>query len=73
MLYDLVRDPSELSNLIGSSYGDQTVGVFRKMLLDVLTNDPGSIEVKEIYLDAYRQGLKALIDENSPRRVAAGN
>jgi arylsulfatase A-like enzyme len=73
MLYDLVRDPFELSNQIGSSYGDQTVGVFRKMLLEVLTNDPGSIEVKEIYLDAYRQGLKALIDENSPRPVAAGN
>ena len=73
MLYDLVRDPSEHVNLMGTAYGDQTVVVFRKMLLDVLINNPGSIEVEDIYLETYRQGLKALISESSARRVAAGN
>jgi hypothetical protein len=71
-LYDLLKDPFERVNLMGSSYGDRAVGVFRMMLLGVLTDNPGSIEVEEGYLDAYRQGLKALIEESSPRRVAAG-
>jgi arylsulfatase A-like enzyme len=73
MLYDLVRDPSELINLIGSSYGDQTVGDFRRMLLEMLTDNPGSNEVEEFYLKTYRQGLKALVQESSSRQVAAGH
>ncbi len=67
------RDPSERVNLMGSPYGDQAVVVsFRRMLLEVLTENPGSIEVEEAYLEPYRQGLKALIQESSPQRVAAG-
>ena len=73
MLYDLRSDPSEQVNLMGSAYGDQTVGVFRRMLLEVLTDNPGSIEVEETYLETYRQGLKALIQESSAQRVAAGH
>ena len=72
-LYDLRRDPFERVNLMGSSDGNQAVGAFRKMLLEVLTDNPGSIEVEKAYLEAYRQGLKALIPESSPRRVAAGD
>jgi arylsulfatase A-like enzyme len=73
MLYDLRRDPFERVNLMGSSYGDQAVGVFRRMLLQVLTDNPGSIEAEQAYLEPYRQGLKALIRETSPQRVAAGH
>ena len=72
-LYDLTRDPFEMVNLVGSSHGNQAVETFRKMLLEVLTDNPGSIEVNKAYLDAYKQGLKALIAESSPRRVAAGH
>ncbi len=72
-LYDLRTDPFEMVNLVGSSYGNQAVEVFRKKLLEVLTDNPGSIEVNKAYLDAYKQGLKALIAESSPRRVAAGH
>ena len=43
------------------------------MLLEVLTDNPGSIEVEKAYLEAYRQGLKALIQESSPQQVAAGH
>jgi len=71
MLYDLLRDPYELVNLMGSAYGEQAVGAFRRMLLEVLADNPGSIEVEEAYLEPYKQGLKALIHESSPRRVAA--
>jgi arylsulfatase A-like enzyme len=70
-LYDLRRDPFELVNLVGSSYDNQAQGLFRKMLLEALTDNPGSIEVEKAYLEAYKQGLKALIPESSPRRVAA--
>jgi hypothetical protein len=41
------------------------------MLLEVLTDSPGSIEVEKAYLEAYKQGLRALIPESSPPRVAA--
>ena len=69
-LYDLRSDPFERVNLVGSSDGNQSVGAFRKMLVEVLTDNPGSIEVDKAYLEAYKQGLKALIPESSPRRVA---
>ena len=59
MLYDLRRDPFELVNLMGSSDDNQVVGVFRKMLLEVLTDNPGSIEVEKAYLEAYKQGLQS--------------
>ena len=72
-LYDLRSDPFERVNLVGSLDGNQAVGAFRKMLLEVLTDNPGSIEVEKAYLEAYKQGLKALIPESSPRRVAAGD
>jgi hypothetical protein len=71
--YDLRRDPFELVNLVGSSSDNQAVGVFRKMLLEVLTDNPGSSEVDKAYLEAYKRGLKALIPESPPRRVAAGH
>ncbi len=72
-LYDLRSDPFERVNLMAPPYGNQAVGVFRRMLLEVLTDNPGSIEVENAYLEPYRQWLKALIQESSPRRVAAGH
>ena len=72
-LYDLRSDPFELVNLAGSSYDNQALGLFRKMLHEALTDDPGSIEVEKAYLGAYKQGLKAIIPESSPRRVAGGH
>jgi hypothetical protein len=72
-LYDLAKDPYERVNLVGSSYDNQSVEVFRTMLLEVLTDNPGSIEVEKLYLEAYRQGLRALIPDSSLRRVAAGH
>jgi arylsulfatase A-like enzyme len=73
LLYDLRRDPLERVNLMNSPDGHQAAGVFRKALLDVLTENSGSVEVEEAYLEAYKQGLKAVIRESSPRRVAAGH
>ena len=58
-LYDLRSDPFELVNLVGSSYGNQAMGVFRKMLLEVLTDNPGSIEVNKAYLEAYKQAAQS--------------
>jgi hypothetical protein len=72
-LYDLRRDPFELVNLVGPSYDNQALGLFRKMLLEALTDNPGSIEVEKAYLEAYKQGLHALIPDSSLRRVAAGH
>ena len=67
-LYDLRRDPLELVNLVDSAEGKQVLGVFRRMLLDVLTDNPGSIEVENAYLKPYRQWLKSLVQASSPPR-----
>jgi arylsulfatase A-like enzyme len=71
MLFDLRWDPYELVDLAGSSNGDQSVRVFRRMLLGVLTDNPGSSEVENAYLARYKQVLKALV-EREPQQVAAG-
>jgi hypothetical protein len=44
------------------------VGVYRKMLLDALTDNPGSIEMENTYLKAYRQRLKSIVEESSRPR-----
>ena len=36
------------------------------MLLDALTDNPGSIEMEDTYLKAYRQRLKSLVEEIPP-------
>ena len=60
-LYDLRVDPSERMNLMASSIGGRRVGVFRRMLLEVLTDNPGSAEVEKAYLEPYRKWLEALV------------
>jgi arylsulfatase A-like enzyme len=71
-LYDLTIDPFERHNLIGNSYGEQTVATLRSKLLEVLIDNPGSLEAEASYLKQYRQSLKALVKERPPPRVAAG-
>ena len=73
ILYDLARDPFELYDLSGTSHGEQAVATFRRKLLEVLIESPGSREAEAAYLERYRQGLKALVQERSPPRVAAGH
>jgi arylsulfatase A-like enzyme len=60
-LYDLRRDPYEQTNLIAPAYDKPGVDVFRRMLLKVLTDNPGSIEAEKAYLKTYRQRLRALV------------
>src|SRR6185312_1590530 len=69
-LYDLERDPFERRNAIESPEGQQAVGAFRRMLLDVLTADPGSIEVEGTYLRSYRQRLRSVVERSSSPRDA---
>jgi len=64
-LFDLKSDPFERMNLIDSVEGKEVAAVFRRKLLDVLTANPGSIEVEKAYLSSYRQSLK-LVVEASP-------
>ncbi len=69
-LHDLTRDPFGQFNLLNSTADHLGVSVFRRMLLEVLTDNPGSIEVEAAYLGRFRQELKALISESYPPRVA---
>ena len=43
-------------------------GAFRRMLLKVLTDNPGSIEVENAYLKPYKQWLNSLVHASSPPR-----
>jgi arylsulfatase A-like enzyme len=60
-LYDLRIDPEERVNLMASGLGGQRVGAFRRMLLEVLTDNPGSVEVEKAYLEPYRRWLEDLV------------
>jgi arylsulfatase A-like enzyme len=64
-LYDLRVDPDERKNLMASSIGGHRVDVFRRMLLDVLTDNPGSAEVEKAYLESYRKWLEDLVQDRS--------
>ena len=72
-LYDLRTDPYELTNLMESKSGNDKVGVFRKLLLDVLTDEPGTFEVEKAYLATYRKWLDDLVQGRSPQSLAAGD
>jgi arylsulfatase A-like enzyme len=72
-LFDLIHDPFETADLMKSSEGKQGVGVFRTMLLKLLTDNPGSSEVENAYLKVYREWLKTLVDETSGPPEAAKN
>jgi arylsulfatase A-like enzyme len=64
-LYDLKVDPTEQINLMASSIGGRRVGVFRRMLLEVLTDNRGSAEVEKAYLESYRKWLETLVQDRS--------
>jgi arylsulfatase A-like enzyme len=61
-LYDLRVDPFERVNLMASTAGNHRVGAFRRMLLEVLTENPGSVEVEKAYLETYRKWLETLVE-----------
>ena len=60
-LYDLRVDPFERVNLMASPVGERRVGAYRKMLLGVLADNPGSVEVEKAYLETYREWLETLV------------
>ncbi len=64
-LYDLHIDPDERVNLMASRLGGQRVGAFRRMLLELLIDNPGSAEVEKAYLEPYRKWLEALVQDRS--------
>ena len=63
-LFDLDRDPSESVNLIDSDLGKQALGMFRKRLLYELDASPGSAEVENAYMKAFRQTLRSLVEQS---------
>ena len=71
MLYDLSRDPYERNDLLNFADRKHEVVPFRRMLLKVLTDNPGSAEVERDYLGSYRRSLEALVGEGPARGIAA--
>jgi arylsulfatase A-like enzyme len=69
-IYDLTRDPFETVNLAGVAQGDQMVDAFRRMLLSLLTEKPGSSEAESAYLRPYRQWLRSVVEKSPAPRAA---
>jgi hypothetical protein len=57
---------------MNSAAGKERVGLYRRMLLEVLTENPGSAEVEEAYLDSYRKKLREDVERGVLRQVASG-
>jgi arylsulfatase A-like enzyme len=72
-LYALKTDPYEHLNLAESNPGKHEVAVFRRMLLDVLRDNPGSVEVEKAYLATYRRWLEELVGGSSAPSLASGH
>ncbi|MGC8639073.1 MAG: sulfatase-like hydrolase/transferase [Isosphaeraceae bacterium] len=71
-LYNLMVDRYATRDLMNSAAGKERVGLYRRMLLEVLTENPGSAEVEEAYLDSYRKKLREDVERGVPRQVASG-
>jgi arylsulfatase A-like enzyme len=69
-LFDLRNDPFEQFDLMKLSDHNREVRVFRKMLLEALTENKGSAEVERAYLEQYRQRLKNLVDAGTADTLA---
>jgi hypothetical protein len=66
-LYDLRVDPLERVSLMAFPVGEHRVGTFRRKLLEVLTHNPGSVEVERAYLEPYRKWLEVLVQGPAER------
>ena len=71
VLFDLKRDPYERYDLMQSTEGNLQVAVFRKKLLEVLTENRGSVEAEASYLRDYRKSLEALLRQSDPQLSSA--
>ncbi len=65
-LHDLSDDQYEtILNLASSPASKQLVGFYRKMLLDALNGNPGSLDAESAYLNAYKHWLKSAVEDSS--------
>jgi arylsulfatase A-like enzyme len=69
-LFDLINDPFELVDLMKLFDRKHEVRVFRRLLLEALNQNKGSIEVERAYLGQYRERLKSLVDTGPVDRLA---
>ena len=66
-LYDFRTDPFEQVNLAETPSGNDKLPVFRRKLLDVLSDGPGAVEVEKAYLADFRKRVEQLV----PQRILA--
>jgi arylsulfatase A-like enzyme len=71
-LYDLMGDPREQRDLVGSASGQGRLPMFREMLLDVLSGPPASDVVEKAYLAGYRSRLEQIVHPQTTQSRAAG-
>src|SRR5262249_6007787 len=72
-LYDLAIDPYEGKSLKESRSNNDPLMSSRKMLPDVLPDNPGSSEVEQAYLAPYRRWLEDVVHGSYAHPIAANN
>jgi arylsulfatase A-like enzyme len=66
-LFDLKRDRYETVNLAESAEAGKVLEAFRRKLLQVLTENPGSVEVEDAYLKPFKKWLQSLVQSKADR------
>lgn len=71
-LYDLTKDPFERINLIDPGETSEAAAVLRRMLLELLCDNPGSPEVEGAYLKRFRNRLQADVQDATLHEFPVG-
>jgi len=69
-LFNLWKDPLAVFNMVGTPEGEALLAPSRRMLLEVLNENPGTAEVEAAYLKAFRRDLAELVDKGDAGKVA---
>ncbi len=64
-LYNIIKDPFEMSDVLKSADQRGQVIPFRRKLLEVLNENRGSVEVERGYLQGLRRSLATIVNRDS--------
>ncbi|MHB1560939.1 MAG: hypothetical protein ACYC61_26085, partial [Isosphaeraceae bacterium] len=62
-LYHLTQDPFEWHDILGSAEAKPDLTPYRRELLKVLVENPGTKEVERAYLGDFRRSLQSLVGD----------
>mgnify|MGYP001051937360 CR=1 FL=1 len=70
-LFNLWRDPMGMTDVLGTPEGNALLQPSRKLLLEVLEQDAGTVEVEAAYLKAFRRDLAETVKRGDAEKLSA--